>query len=162
VTLTSLGTAPLIISAGSVTGAGFNISGISYPLTLNPGQSATLYIQFDPTSAGATTGTVTLTSNASPSTTTIGLSGTGGTGSYEVQLTWIAPTNSTDPVAGYNVYRAAGNGSSYQLLNSSVNTETTYTDSTVQDGTSYTYYVESVDASGNQSTPSNTFSASIP
>ena len=162
VTLTSSGTAPLIISAGSATGAGFTISGISYPLTLNPGQAATLSIQFDPTSAGAATGTVTLTSNASPSKATITLSGTGGTSSYEVELTWSAPTSSTDPVAGYNVYRAAGSGSSYQLLNSSVNPDTAYTDSTVQNGTSYTYYVESVDANGNQSTPSNTFSASIP
>jgi fibronectin type 3 domain-containing protein len=129
---------------------------------LNPGQTATLYIQFDPTSAGAATGTVTLTSNASPSTATIGLSGTGQTVSYRVDLTWNAPTDSTDPVAGYNIYRATGTNSSYQLMNSSVDSTTTYTDTTVQNGTSYTYYVESVDASGNQSSPSNTFTASVP
>jgi fibronectin type 3 domain-containing protein len=122
-----------------------------------------LNIQFDPTTAGTVAGTVTLTSNASSgSTTTISVSGTGTTVSYQVSLTWSAPTNSTDPVVGYNIYRAAGGSSSYQLLNTSVNTPTSYTDSSVQSGTAYSYYVESVDAQGNQSSPSNLFTVSIP
>jgi hypothetical protein len=163
VTLTSSGTSPLIISAGSVTGTGFSVSGLSYPKTLNPGQTATLNIQFDPTTAGAASGKVTLTSNASGgSTATISLSGTGTTVSYEVSLNWSAPTNSTDPVAGYNIYRATGSTSSYQLLNTSVTVPTTYIDTSVQSGSSYSYYVESVDAQGNQSVPSNTFNVSVP
>jgi hypothetical protein len=162
VTLTSSGTAALTINAGSVTGTGFSVSGLSFPLTLNPGQTATLYIAFDPTVAGAATGAVTLSSNASPGTASIGLSGTGQSASYEVDLTWDAPTSSTDPVAGYNVYREISGGSSYQLLNTTVDANKTYADSTVQSGTSYSYYVESVDAQGNQSAPSNTYSVSIP
>jgi hypothetical protein len=162
VILTSSGTAALTVSAGSVTGAGFSISGVSFPVTLNPGKTATLNIQFDPTTAGAATGAVTLTSDASPSIGTIALSGTGVAGSYQVDLTWNAPTSSTDPVAGYNIYRATGNSSTYQLLNATADTSTTYTDSTVQNATSYTYYVESVDSEGNQSGPSNTYSVNIP
>lgn len=163
VSLTSSGTAALTISAASVTGAGFSISGISFPVTLNPGQSATLNIGFDPTVAGAATGAVALTSNAAGgSTSTISVSGTGIAPAYQVNLTWTAPTNSPDPVAGYNVYRAPSGSSSYQLLNTSVETAAAYTDTTVQNGTTYNYYVESVDASGNQSGPSNTYSASIP
>jgi YbbR domain-containing protein len=162
VTLTSSGTAPLTISAGSATGTGFSISGVSFPTTLNPGQALTLYVQFDPTKAGTASGTVTLTSNASPSTVTIGLSGTGESTLYQVSLTWSAPTNSTDPVAGYNIYRATGSSSSYQLMNSSPETSTGYTDTSVLNGTTYNYYVESVDAQGNQSSPSNTYGASIP
>ncbi len=163
VTLTSSGTAALTISAVSVTGKGFSISGLNVPLTLTPGQSATLEIGFDPTVAGAVTGAVTLTSNAaSGSTAAISLSGTGQTESYEVNLTWDAPSSSTDPVTGYNVYRATGSSSSYQLLNASSDAGTTYTDSTVQNGTSYSYYVVSVDAEGNQSAPSNTDSVSVP
>lgn len=161
VTLTSSGTAALTINSGSVTGAGFSISGITFPATLNPGQTSTLYVQFDPTTAGTASGTVTLNSNASPGTATVSLSGTGA-GSYQVDLSWVAPTSSTDPVAGYDVYRAASGSSSYQLLNASLNPQTTYTDTTVQSGTSYSYYVESVDAQGNQSVPSNTYQASIP
>jgi fibronectin type 3 domain-containing protein len=63
---------------------------------------------------------------------------------------------------GYNVYRAAGGTSSYQQLNSAVNVVTTYTDTAVQSGASYDYYVTSVDAAGNQSVPSNVTSATIP
>jgi fibronectin type 3 domain-containing protein len=77
-------------------------------------------------------------------------------------LTWAAPANSSDPVAGYNVYRATGNSSTYQLLNTSVDVPTTYTDGTIQSGNSYAYYVESVDSQGNQSALSNTFAVSIP
>lgn len=162
VTLTSSGTAPVTISNGSVTGGGFSISGVSYPVTLNPGQVAILYVQFDPTAAGTASGAVTLTSNASPSTATVSLSGTGQSVSYEVNLTWNAPTSSSDPVAGYNVYRATAGSTSYQLLNASVNVPASYTDTSVQSGTSYSYYVASVDAKGNQSTPSNTYTAVIP
>ena len=162
VTLTSSGTAPLTVSTGSVTGTGFSLSGVTFPVTLNPSQTATLDIEFDPAAAGAATGNLTLTSNASPPTTSISLSGSGATVSYQVNLNWNAPTSSTDPVAGYNIYRAAGGSSSYQLLNASPDASTAYTDTTVQNNISYTYYVESVDAEGNQSTPSNTYSVNIP
>jgi fibronectin type 3 domain-containing protein len=81
---------------------------------------------------------------------------------YKVNLTWDAPVSSPDPVVGYNIYRATGSSPTYQLVNSSVNVPTTYSDLTVQDGTSYTYYVVSVDAENNQSVPSNTVTTTIP
>lgn len=164
VTLTSSGTAALTISAASVTGTGFSLAGGSFPITLQPGQTATLDIQFDPTAAGSATGVVTLATNASSGTATIALSGTGDTSSssYEVDLNWNAPADSADPVAGYKVYRAASGSSDYQLLNSNVDDGTTYTDTGVESGMAYTYYVVSVDASGNQSAPSNLFSTTIP
>jgi hypothetical protein len=162
-TLTSTGTAPVTISATSLTGTGFTLSGATCPPTLNPGQAATLSVQFDPTATGAATGQLTITSNSSTgATAVIGLSGTGEPASYSVSLSWEAPSSSTDPVAGYNVYRAPSGSSSYQLLNSSVDTETTYVDSTVQGGLTYEYMVESVDASGVESTASNTFNVTIP
>lgn len=161
--LTSSGTAAVTVSAGSVSGTGYTISGISFPSTLNPGQTATFQIEFDPTTAGISDGSVTLTSNSSARTTsTIGLSGTGVVLTYKVNLTWDAPTELSDPVVGYNVYRAIRGGSTYELLNSSLDATTTYTDATVQNSTSYTYYVESVDDKGNQSEPSNSFTLSIP
>jgi len=162
-TLTSSGTAPLIISAGTLTGTGFTMSGATFPVTLNPGQSATLDLQFDPTVAGAATGLVTITSNDPTNpTATVALTGTGVTVTlYEVQLTWDAPATSADPVAGYHVYRASGSGS-YLLLTSAVNAPTTYTDTTVQSGTTYTYEVTSVDASGVESVPSNVYTAVVP
>jgi hypothetical protein len=165
VTLTSSGTAAVTVSAGSVSGTGYTISGVSFPSTLTPGQTATLEIEFDPTVAGLSDGSVTLTSNSSTGTTsTISLSGTGvaASSSYEVNLTWDAPTDSSDPVAGYNIYRAISGSSTYQMLNSSINSGTSYTDTSVSNNTSYIYYVESVDAEGNQSAPSNSFTVSVP
>jgi hypothetical protein len=78
VTLTSTGTVPVTISGAALTGTGFTVSGITFPVTLNPGQAATLNVEFDPASAGTATGQLTLTSNSSTgSTTAINLSGTG-------------------------------------------------------------------------------------
>ncbi len=162
-TLTSSGSAPLTISAGTLTGTGFTMSGVTFPVTLSAGQVATLDLQFDPTTAGAATGSVTITSNdPTQGTVTIDLTGTGVVAvSYEVQLTWDAPTSSTDPVVGYNIYRATGSGP-YQLLNTSVNTPTSFTDSTAVSGSTYNYEVTSVDASGVESAPSNVYTAAIP
>ena len=78
ITLSSTGTAAVTVSAASVTGAGFTVSGANFPLTLNPGQTATLTVQFNPTVAGATAGQLTLTSNSSTgSSAIVGLTGTG-------------------------------------------------------------------------------------
>jgi Cep192 domain 4 len=164
VTLTSSGTAALTIQSVTVAGKGFSETGLSVPVTLNPKQSATLDLQFDPTAAGAASGTVTIGSNASNgSAVTIGLSGNGDSSasSYAVDLSWDAPASSTDAVAGYNIYRATGSGS-YQMLNKSANQPTTYTDTTAQSGTTYNYKVTSVDASGVESPASNIYTATIP
>jgi hypothetical protein len=163
VTLTSSGGAALTLSAGSLTGTGFTMSGVTFPSTLNAGQSVTLDLQFDPTTAGAATGLVTITSNASTgATSTIALTGTGVSATtYEVQLAWDAPASSTDAVVSYNVYRSTSGGA-YQKLNTAVNTPTSYTDTAVTDGVTYNYEVTSVDASGVESAPSNVYSAAIP
>jgi hypothetical protein len=163
VKLTSSGTASVTISGASITGTGFAMSGVTTPVTLTPGQAATLNLQFDPTAAGADTGTVTISSNASSGgTVTIGLSGTGtAAATYKVELAWAAPASSSDPVAGYHVYRSSSGGA-YALLNSSVNVPTTYTDTTVQAGTTYDYEVKSVDASGVESAASGVYAAAVP
>jgi hypothetical protein len=78
VTMTSTGSSPLTISAVSLTGAGFTLTEVKYPLTLNPEQAAALEVHFDPDASGPVTGQLTITSNATPSgKVVIGLSGTG-------------------------------------------------------------------------------------
>lgn len=161
--LSSTGTTAVTINSASLTGTGFSMSGVTFPVTLNPGQQVTLNIQFDPTTAGSVTGKLTITSNSSSnSTAQVTLSGNGVATSYSVDLTWSAPSSSTDPVAGYHVYRAANGSTTYQLLNSTLTTTTTYSDTKVSSGTSYSYYVVSVDSGGTESSPSNTWSTSIP
>jgi hypothetical protein len=161
VTLTSTGTAPVTINSAALTGMGFAVSGATFPVTLNPGQAVTLIVQFDPAVTGMTSGRLTIASTSSTNgTAVIALSGTGEP--HEVDLSWDAPSSSADPVAGYEVYRSSDGGSTYQLVNSTVDTGTAYEDTTVQSGLSYDYIVESVDASGFESAPSNTISVTIP
>ena len=159
-TLTSSGTAAVTVSAASLSGTGFTMSGATFPLTLNPSQTATLSLQFEPTVTGAATGNLTITSNAaSNSTDVVALSGTGVP--LEVDLTWSAPSTS-DSIAGYNIYRAASSTSSFARLNASVNSPASFMDSTVTAGTTYQYYVTSVDSAGTESTPSNTATVAVP
>jgi hypothetical protein len=78
VTLTSSGTGPLNISGVSISGAGFTVSGGTFPAKLSPGASLTLTLQFDPTTAGAAVGQLTVSSNSSSgSSLVVGLTGTG-------------------------------------------------------------------------------------
>ena len=161
VTLTSSGTAPVTINSASLTGTGFSLSAPTLPITLNPGQAVTLNVQFAPVATGAASGNLTISSNSTAnSTLVIGMSGTGDP--HQVELTWSAPSSSVDPVVGYGVYRATGAASSYQRLNASVETQTAFLDTDVQSGLTYRYVVTSVDASGVESAPSNSFSATIP
>jgi hypothetical protein len=162
-TLSSTGAASVAVSAATVLGTGFSLSAATFPLTIASGQTAALTVQFDPTTAGATTGSLTIVSTSLTNpTTVVSLSGTGVAPDYEVNLAWDAPGSSTDPVAGYNVYRAPSGSASYQQLNASVVATTSYTDNTAQAGETYDYEVESVDAEGVTSQPSNMASVVVP
>jgi hypothetical protein len=117
--------------------------------------------------AVTTTQSVTLTATSSGVSLTDVLQLQGTTTSQppstpsQVQLSWDAPPATSDPIAGYHVYRSTGGGSNYTQL-SSLDTSTTYTDSTVQSGTTYDYVVKSVDTKGMESAPSNPISVTIP
>jgi len=76
-----------------------------------------------------------------------------------VTMTWTA---STSTVVGYNVYRGTTSGGPYVKINSSLITTLTYTDTTVQSGTTYYYVATSVDSSGDESVDSVEVSAPIP
>ena len=158
ITLTSSGGSPVTINSIAISGAGFSQSGVTAPITLNPGQTAVLNVQFTPTAPGSFSGQITIGSNSSGGSISIGLSGTGY--GHKVQLAWNAATSGT--VVGYNVYRVVSGGTAYQRMNSGTVATTTYTDGNVQSGTSYLYYVTSVDAAGLESVPSNTTTAAIP
>lgn len=117
-------------------------------------------VAFDPTTAGSATGQLTVVSNSSTaSSVSIALRGVGV--SYAVGLAWDAPISSSDPVAGFHVYRTS-NGTSYQLLTTLADIQTTYIDSAVLAGGSYQYYVTSVDAVGVESLASNSAIVAVP
>jgi Abnormal spindle-like microcephaly-assoc'd, ASPM-SPD-2-Hydin len=68
-------TASITISQPTVTGAGFAVSGPTFPMTLAPNQHATLSVTFSPTSAGQPTGTIVLPSTGPTSSVTLSLTG---------------------------------------------------------------------------------------
>jgi Abnormal spindle-like microcephaly-assoc'd, ASPM-SPD-2-Hydin len=161
-TLTSTGTTPVTVNSATIAGAGFTIVGGGFPVTLSPSQTQTLQLKFDPSTAGALTGQITISSNStSGGTAVVTLSGTGTAVAHEVDLSWDAPTSSPDPVAGYNVYRATGGGS-LVLVNSSPDSAVVYVDSAVTSGATYSYVVKSVDSGGVESVPSNEITVTIP
>jgi hypothetical protein len=75
-TLSNTGGTSLTVTQAAATGAGFSISGLSLPITLAPGQSATFSVIFGPQSAGTANGNLALTNDGSSSTLNIALSGT--------------------------------------------------------------------------------------
>src|SRR5580698_8748479 len=110
VTLSSTGNAPVTVSGISVAGSLFSATGITTPMTLNPGQTATLNLGFTSPHVSTFTGVVTITSNSSAGNLTINMSAAGvspglsaisctqasmtgaGTGACTVTLNGIAPS----------------------------------------------------------------------
>jgi hypothetical protein len=157
-TLTNTGNSNVTISSVSVSGAGFSASGVSNGMVLQPTQTATLTVTFDPTVTGAVSGaSVTIGSNA-PSLP-ISLTATGV--SYSVLVTWSPSTSSN--VIGYYAYRSTTEGSGYTKLNPTapVSSEQ-FTDNGVQAGVTYYYVVTAVDSSEVESADSQPATASIP
>jgi fibronectin type 3 domain-containing protein len=162
VTLSNSGNSNVDVTNVSISGAGFAPSGISTGQILAPG-STTMSVTFTPAEAASATGTVTITSNATNSPTTVSLSGTGTQPTtYSVSLTWSPSTSS---VVGYNVYRGTSPGG--ESLTSPINGPSlvggeSYSDTNVVSGTTYYYVVTAVNATGVQSADSTEASADVP
>jgi len=91
--LDSTGTLPLVITSATITGVGFSVSSPSMPITLNPGQSTSLGITFDPVAEGASSGQLVIASNASTASLVIPLTGAGATaGTFSYAGSPIAST----------------------------------------------------------------------
>jgi len=160
VTITNTGNSNVTISQISVTGAGYSITGGGAPVTLSPLQTLTLTALFSPTVAGSVNGSISIVSNANGSPASVSLSGTGvAPVQHSVALTLQAGTST---VSGYNVYRSTASGTGYIKLNSSLVSSLTYTDSSVQNGTTYFYVATAVDSGGTESSYSNEMQAVIP
>src|SRR6266478_2953148 len=120
--ITNTGTATVNASKASITGAGFSAVGTSATsFSLPVGQSVTFQIQFAPQSAGAVTGSASISSDASNSPLTVSLSGTGTQG----QLSTIPSTASFGSVA-----IGSNNSQSIQLSNGG-NTDVTISQASV-------------------------------
>ncbi|GAC1683498.1 MAG: hypothetical protein PVS2B2_22610 [Candidatus Acidiferrum sp.] len=77
VRINNTGNSSVTISQANVTGSGFSISGLALPVVIMAGQSSNFNLVFTPGAVGSVTGSITLQSDASNSTDTLALSGTG-------------------------------------------------------------------------------------
>ena len=85
--LRNTGTAALTVSAITVSGTGFSLSGFTLPLTINAGASFAGTVTFAPKAGGSTTGSVTITSNSTTATAPIALTATGVAPTAQLALT---------------------------------------------------------------------------
>jgi hypothetical protein len=76
-TLKNTGGESLTITVANISGAGFSYSGLNLPLTLAPNQASTFGVNFAPTVAGVSSGSLALTVSGSSTSVDIGLSGDG-------------------------------------------------------------------------------------
>jgi hypothetical protein len=151
--------ASVTITSASLNNGEFVLSGISLPATLAAGQSTPFTVTFTPQASGATSASLSFSSNASNSPAVQSMTGTGTAPTqHTVSLTWTASANAV----GYNIYRSTTSGSGYTMINSSLDGTTAYTDSTVVSGTTYYYVATAVDGSSKESGYSNQAPAVIP
>jgi hypothetical protein len=76
-TVKNTGNGPLQISALAISNTQFSYTGPSVPRTVLPNNSISYILAFAPNSSGNTSATFTITSNASPATSSVSLAGTG-------------------------------------------------------------------------------------
>src|ERR1700683_514099 len=146
ITLSATG-ASVTVSSDSSSKSQFVLQGVSLPFTIAAGMSSSFNVAFKPTGSGTVSGSLSFTSNAASSQTLESLTGIGTTAEYSVKLSW----NASSGVAGYNVYRSTTSNGAYTKINSTVDANTAYTDSTVAAGQIYYYEATSVTSAGQES-----------
>ena len=159
--VTNAGNSALTTTRATVSGSGFSTIGALSGLTLQPGQSDSVTVVFQPAVKGNASGTISIQSGVT--TTSIALSGAGTTASssaHSVSLSWGA--SASPGVVGYYIKRGTTSGGPYSFLNSSPDAGDSYVDSTVQAGKEYFYVVVAVNSGGHQSESSEQVSATIP
>ena len=129
VTLSNTGSTVVSITAHSITGTGFTLSGWAAPASLNPGQTTSFTVTFAPTSATPASGSVSITSNAPGSPLTIGLTGTGT--ATQAQMT-ISPST-----VAFNNVNVGGNLTQNVMLTNTGNSALHITAASIT-GTGYT------------------------
>lgn len=152
------GSTGITVSSASWNGSGYSLSGITFPVTIPPGQSVPFTVKFAPQAAGLSTGNVSFTSNATNSPGSESLSGSG-VMQHSVALSWIASPSS---IVGYNVYRGTQTGGPYTRVNASVQPTTSFSDTSVVAGATYFYVVTAIDSSSQESAFSNEANAVVP
>jgi hypothetical protein len=139
--------ASVTVSSDASSSSQFVLTGASLPFTIPAGQSLSFNVGFTPTAAGTVSGSLSFTSNASSTKTVESLSGIGTAAQYSVSLSW----NASSGVVGYNIYRSTSASGTYAKVNSTVDANNTFTDTTVAAGQTYYYEATALNSAGEES-----------
>ena len=160
ITLTA--TKPVTITSVTFSNSAFFGTSVSLPVRLSSGQSITGQVSARPQST-AQKGTLTIGSTAGTLTVSLNETATApAPTSHSVNLSWNAPSSSSNPVDSYQVDRAVAGSTQYSTVGTTTAASTVFTDTSVTNGQSYVYQVRSVDDQGTASGPSNTVTLAIP
>lgn len=156
------GSSQVTISTAASSNPEFVLSGLSFPLTIPPGGSQGFLVTFAPQATGATSGTLSFMDVSGTDPLAIeSLSGVSAVSQgHSVNLSWNASTSQN--VIGYNVYRGLQSGGPYNKINSVLDPNLAYTDTSVANGTTYYYVTTSVNSNDEESVYSNEAQATIP
>ncbi len=147
------------ISSDRSTSSEFSVVGLDLPVTIPAGKSTPVTIRFTPSSSGADPAKVGFISNAANSPTLQLVKGTGIVqDAPSVYLSW----DGVSGAVGYNVLRGTAKTGPFHEINTTTDSSTNYTDSTVVAGNTYYYVTTAVNAQGQQSGYSNVTEAVIP
>jgi hypothetical protein len=156
------GNTQVIISSAISSSAEFTVGGLSFPVTIPAGGNQGFLVTFSPQASGAASATLVFLDVAG--TTPLAIESLNGVGTvsqgHTVDLSWNASTSQN--VIGYNVYRGTTSGGPYTKINSVLDPNTAYTDSSVANATTYYYVSTAVNSSNEESGYSNEAQASIP
>lgn len=152
--------ANVVVSSIALSNPAFSAGGLSLPATVTVGQPVQFAVTFTPQAIGAVSGTISFTSNAANSPTAAALTGSGVAEAHVVDLSWsVSPSQN---IAGYNVYRGNTSGGPYSKINSQLDPNNAYSDSSVSDTQTYYYVTTAVNSNGQESGYSNETQATIP
>ena len=188
VTIANSGRQSVVVSQIIAIGAGFSVNQANLPVNLAPGRKLAIDAGFAPLNEGTAGGTIYI-STATGEVLSVPLNGnavreTQSAGSsavrekrrirraddqsdsaidvpvHSVALSWNASTS--QDVIGYNIYRGITSGGPYSKINSTIDADLNYTDTSVADGQTYYYVATAVDGNNQESAYSNEAEAVIP
>jgi hypothetical protein len=121
VTISNPGTANLSVTQSLIGGTGLSLSGLSLPLTVAAGKSASFTVAFAPAAAGSITGSITLVSNAPNSPLSMALSGTGAASTLQLNanpgtLSFGSLTVGTNAIQGVKLTNSGNSSVSVSAL----------------------------------------------
>jgi hypothetical protein len=157
----SAGASQVTVSFAWSSSAEFTLSGLSFPLTIPAGGNQGFTVTFTPQASGTASATLSFMDGNGLTLARELLNGTGIVSqNHTVGLSWTASTS--ENVVGYNIYRGNQSGGPYAKINSSLDSNTAYTDTSVTDGNTYYYVTTAVNSDNEESVYSNQAQATIP